>query len=850
MITTSQSLHFTLKLLLSATSATKAGPIALVLLSLGHIAPAAAQSNQTALRPNQADANHAPQANDSTLSNVGSEDALIQQMAGRAVKRTSLIGRATTQSLPKYRQASALALKPIAKSAVRRPVSNLTTPPPSVVALIKQPLEAKSTPATKQQPAVNAKRIIAQAPQTPLPPRRTVAVKPQPEAKSVTERVFQAPQSNYRVAPMRPAAPSYYAAPQQPYAQAIPAQPWMQSNLAGTQQASQPTNPVYIPQGAYPVPSPYQIAGYPAAGYPAIAANPGYGTATPTPAYNYARPASNYGNVQQRNTLPPMPALPSLYASLQNPYGNAMPRLTPPVARLRTSNNTPSVVAQQLVPPNPRYAATTQAPAPSVLPQGTSYYQPQPTAQQYAPQPYAVAVPYAQVPQYQYMPPQYYVQRPQYYAPPPQTYYVPQPQQFVPVPQQQYYAQPQPQPQQFVPVPQPAAQPLQPQIIPQLGAYPRGGYQQPAVANPLNAPLAVPVNGAGIATPSTEATALKGTRPKSPLIRSTATTEPSLTLQGVYQYQADENSARARISGIYPLSPNALFGATVDVSTGSGFTDTPNDGFNINELYFATSLPEIPNLRFAVGQLDLTSYFDRNSFAKDGATHFFNPTFQTNAALAVAGLGSRPGLLANWSLSDNLEAKAAAFSSSRGLSDFSLNAFAGELGLRYGNAIIRGTYVTGRDSGNRDSFREAFLVDRGNGQFGLLEDDRESAFGINGEFFIPKLKMGVFARYGRYNNLDAGESGDTYGAGISFLDVFSTDDRLGLAYGSALTNETLRRQSGRAKADALELFYDFRFLPNLRFGLSLQQRNDFSEIVAGVRVKTEFDITPKGRLLQ
>jgi hypothetical protein len=121
---------------------------------------------------------------------------------------------------------------------------------------------------------------------------------------------------------------------------------------------------------------------------------------------------------------------------------------------------------------------------------------------------------------------------------------------------------------------------------------------------------------------------------------------------------------------------------------------------------------------------------------------------------------------------------------------------------------------------------------------------------VNGEMFIPKLKMGLFARYGRYNNLDLSEGADTYGAGLSFLDVFSRDDRLGLAYGSALTNERLRRQAGRPKEDALELFYDFRFLPNLRMGLSLQQRNDFSEIVAGVRVKTEFDITPKGRQVQ
>jgi hypothetical protein len=293
-----------------------------------------------------------------------------------------------------------------------------------------------------------------------------------------------------------------------------------------------------------------------------------------------------------------------------------------------------------------------------------------------------------------------------------------------------------------------------------------------------------------------------------------------------------------------------LFGTSIDLSTGKGFSDTPNTGVNINELFFATSLAEIPNLRFAVGQLDLTSYFDRNSFAKDGATHFFNSTFQTNPALSAAGIGSRPGLLVNWSLSDNLEAKAAAFSSARGLSDFALNGFAGELGLRYGNAILRGTYVTGREANNGNVFDGAGTIPRGGGRFGILPDDRESAFGVNGEVFIPKLKMGLFARYGRYNNLDADQGADTYGAGLTFLDVFSADDRLGLAYGSALSNETLRRSVGLPKRDTLELFYDFRFLPNLRLGVSLQQRNDFSEIVAGVRVKTEFDITPKGRLLQ
>ena len=346
-------------------------------------------------------------------------------------------------------------------------------------------------------------------------------------------------------------------------------------------------------------------------------------------------------------------------------------------------------------------------------------------------------------------------------------------------------------------------------------------------------------NGAGLLT-----------SPDRPLLRSTALTPYNLTVQGVYLYQGDQTSARARLTGTYPLTPNVLFGATVDVVTGNAFTDTPNAGFNITELYLATSLRDIPNLRFTIGQLDLTSYFDRNSFAKDGASQFFNPVFQTNPALSATGIASRPALLVNWSVSDSIEAKAAVFSSARGLSDFALDGFAGELGIRRGNGIIRGTYVTDRDSGSRSGFREIFQLARGNNRTGLLKADREESFGVNAEYFFPKIKMGVFGRYGRYNNRDLNIGGDTYSAGLTFLDIFTADDRLGLAYGRDLSNDNLRRRGGDNTPDVLELFYDFRLVSNLRVGFSVQERNNFSEIVAGVRVRTEFDVTPRGRLAQ
>ncbi len=338
---------------------------------------------------------------------------------------------------------------------------------------------------------------------------------------------------------------------------------------------------------------------------------------------------------------------------------------------------------------------------------------------------------------------------------------------------------------------------------------------------------------------------LANNRP-SPLFNSTALKQPSLYLEGVYVTQGGDSSARARVSGIYPLTPQALFGATFDLtSRNNTFDDSRSQGLSVNELYFATSLGGLPNLRFAVGQLDLTSYFDRNSFAKDGASQFFNPVFQTNPALSASGIGSRPSLLVNWSVNDYIEAKGAVFSSSDRLSDFSLDGFAGEIGIRYGNAIIRGTYATDRDAGIRDTFPESFSLARNSDRtiFGIQQGDREEAYGINAEVFIPNIKLGVFGRYGKYENRDLGRGADTYVLGASFLDLFTKDDRLGLAYGRGLSNDSLRR--GNA-LDVLEAYYDFKFLPNLRLGFTVQGRDNFEETVFGIRVKTYFDVTPRG----
>jgi hypothetical protein len=315
-----------------------------------------------------------------------------------------------------------------------------------------------------------------------------------------------------------------------------------------------------------------------------------------------------------------------------------------------------------------------------------------------------------------------------------------------------------------------------------------------------------------------------------------------LNLQGVYLLEGNDSSARVRLSGNYLFTPNVLFGATLDLTTGDAFGETAEDGVDLSELFVTIAPSTVPTLRFTVGMIDLSGYFDRNSFAKDAATQFFNPVFQTNPALASAGLGSRPGVMVNWDVTDDLILRGAAFSSDRDLGHFTFDSAAAEVGVRFGNGIIRGTYISSRDAGRQSGFREIFQFDRGNDGFGVLSGDREVAYGVNAEYFIPEVNLGLFARYGWYDNQTLGRSGNTYSFGVNLLDLFFADDRLGLAYGRELSNDSLRRDRGDEIPDVFEAFYDVRLTRNLRAGVSLQGRDAWSETVLGLRVRADVDL--------
>ena len=127
-----------------------------------------------------------------------------------------------------------------------------------------------------------------------------------------------------------------------------------------------------------------------------------------------------------------------------------------------------------------------------------------------------------------------------------------------------------------------------------------------------------------------------------------------------------------------------------------------------------------------------------------------------------------------------------------------------------------------------------------NDKFGIRDDDREEAYGINAEFFIPEARLGFFGRYGYYRNQELDEGGDTYSFGLNWLGAFQAQDRLGLGYGRELSQDELRRDRDDRNPDVLEAFYDFPVAPQARAAVSLQGREGFSEAVFGFRVKARF----------
>ncbi len=317
--------------------------------------------------------------------------------------------------------------------------------------------------------------------------------------------------------------------------------------------------------------------------------------------------------------------------------------------------------------------------------------------------------------------------------------------------------------------------------------------------------------------------------------------------QAAYLQQGNDISARLRGGGIYVLSPSVFAGVTADLSTGPAFSEGDPTGLSLNELYLTASPANLPELRFTVGLMDLTSYLDRNSFAKDSLVQFFNPVFQTNPALSTVNVASRPGALVNWMPVDQLYLTATAFSANRNLGELALNSFAGEVGVRVGNVIVRGTYVTSEDAGQADGFGAVNGAEQGSGLFGPMPGDRETGFGLNGEAFIPAIKLGLFGRYGWYTNQTQGSSGQTYSLGVNGLDVFLPGDRLGLGYGLQLSNAAVRQANNNTTPDVWELFYDAEIIDNLRAGVSVQQRNAFTETYLGFRVRYDLRWNPLRR---
>ncbi|MEN9240421.1 MAG: hypothetical protein Q6J68_06645 [Thermostichales cyanobacterium SZTDM-1c_bins_54] len=286
----------------------------------------------------------------------------------------------------------------------------------------------------------------------------------------------------------------------------------------------------------------------------------------------------------------------------------------------------------------------------------------------------------------------------------------------------------------------------------------------------------------------------------------------------------------------YTLGSNTILGLDVDIIGGSLFGPS---GIDVKQLFIAQSIPGLENLRFLAGKLDLTAAFDRNSFAKDNLTHFFNFNFGTNPALVAGGLGAKPAFLVDWLVTDDLAVKVAPFASQFVGDVFQFDSLAGEVAFRFQeNYVTRLTFVTGRDTGV-STFRENDRLLRP-----VIPGDRVTAFGLNGEAFFPEIRLGAFFRYGYYRSEVTGVDADHFSLGVNLLDLFRPQDRLGIGYARALSNYNFLLP-GERTPDVLEVFYDLKVRDNIRVGFSAQAQDGFSRGVFGVRTKIDFPLLPR-----
>jgi len=286
----------------------------------------------------------------------------------------------------------------------------------------------------------------------------------------------------------------------------------------------------------------------------------------------------------------------------------------------------------------------------------------------------------------------------------------------------------------------------------------------------------------------------------------------------------------------YTLGSNTILGLDMDFIAGSLFGP---GGVDVRQLFIAQSIPGFENLRFLAGKLDLTAAFDRNSFAKDNLTHFFNFNFGTNPALVAGGLGAKPAFLADWLITDNFSVKLAPFASQFVGDLFQFDSLAGEVAVRFEeNYVARFTFVTGRDTGI-STFRENDRLFRP-----ILPGDRVTAFGFNGEAFFPEIRLGAFFRYGYYRSEVTQVDADFFSLGVNLLDIFRAGDRLGVGYARALSNANLLLP-GENTPDVVEVFYDLNVRERLRVGISAQAQDGFSRGVFGVRARLDFPIVPR-----
>lgn len=309
----------------------------------------------------------------------------------------------------------------------------------------------------------------------------------------------------------------------------------------------------------------------------------------------------------------------------------------------------------------------------------------------------------------------------------------------------------------------------------------------------------------------------------------------TMTAQGVNRIKGADTRGAAAISADLaiesPVGENGRAVVVLDFQKGAGLRNLPallispngnptgtnadiesfdSDTVHLTQVYYEHSFG--PGLVVSAGQLDITGYFDTNSFANNERTQFLANTFVNNPAVEFGGTDNfySPGVRVTWWPVENVDISVGAFEGNGDYVDAFDNPFyMAELNFALKPAGREGNYrVYYWNRQGRSDSELANTADPDN--TGLIKAENKG-FGVSIDQMVTE-NLGVWLRAGEQSKKVAQFNAHlSLGVNISGAAFGRPDDSIGLGVGSSRMSKVYRdykKSQDPAFDDSIETYME------------------------------------------